>query len=147
MILFGQSAGGASVDFYSYAYTKDPIIHGLIPQSGTAAITARTTANSANTTAAAFANWSKFSDKMGCGTVPANDITKSLPCMRSKSAAAVLDACAPVGGASSLGTWGPKFDSETVMPDTVDRGAKGNFIKVVSSSISHTQGTYLTRFG
>ena len=34
--LFGQSAGGASVDYYSYAWTSDPIVAGFIPESGTA---------------------------------------------------------------------------------------------------------------
>ena len=32
--IFGQSAGGASVDYYSFAYTKDPIVNGLIEESG-----------------------------------------------------------------------------------------------------------------
>jgi len=50
--------------------------------------------------------------------------------MRSKPASAVLDASAPTTSASAMGTWGPKFDSKTVLADTVDRGAKGNFIKV-----------------
>jgi carboxylesterase type B len=34
--LFGQSAGSACVDMYSYAWTKDPIITSFILQSGTA---------------------------------------------------------------------------------------------------------------
>ncbi|EME78388.1 uncharacterized protein MYCFIDRAFT_167763, partial [Pseudocercospora fijiensis CIRAD86] len=36
MIIFGQSAGAGSVDFYNYAYPKDPIVKGLIMESGTA---------------------------------------------------------------------------------------------------------------
>jgi cholinesterase len=34
--LFGQSAGGASVDHYTFAWTDDPIVSAFIPQSGTA---------------------------------------------------------------------------------------------------------------
>jgi len=34
--LFGQSAGAASVDYYSYTWAEDPIIHAFIPMSGTA---------------------------------------------------------------------------------------------------------------
>lgn len=32
--LFGESAGSASIDLYSYAYTSDPIASGFILQSG-----------------------------------------------------------------------------------------------------------------
>lgn len=32
----GQSAGGTSVDYYSYTYLDDPIVVGLISHSGTA---------------------------------------------------------------------------------------------------------------
>ena len=38
MTLWGQSARAASVDFYNYAYHSDPIIRGLIIDSGTAEI-------------------------------------------------------------------------------------------------------------
>ncbi|GIK07729.1 hypothetical protein Aspvir_003396 [Aspergillus viridinutans] len=34
--LFGESAGGTSVDHYSYAWKDDPIVHALIVQSGNA---------------------------------------------------------------------------------------------------------------
>jgi cholinesterase len=33
--LFGESAGAASTDFYTYAWTKDPIVSAFILQSGT----------------------------------------------------------------------------------------------------------------
>ena len=36
IVIFGQSAGGASVDYYNYAWKDDPIIAGSILQSGTA---------------------------------------------------------------------------------------------------------------
>lgn len=34
--IMGQSAGGTSIDYYSFAWTHDPIIAGSIVQSGTA---------------------------------------------------------------------------------------------------------------
>jgi cholinesterase len=34
IIIFGESAGGGSVDMYAYAWTEDPIISGIIPESG-----------------------------------------------------------------------------------------------------------------
>ncbi|KAG8628057.1 hypothetical protein KVT40_003930 [Elsinoe batatas] len=36
IIIFGQSAGGTSVDYWTYAYRHDPIIAGAISHSGTA---------------------------------------------------------------------------------------------------------------
>jgi cholinesterase len=132
MVLFGQSAGGASTDFYAYSYTKDPIVHGFIPQSGTAELgsNARTTSNltASNT---AITNWSNLSEKLGCGAVTADDVAKTLSCMRSKPADAVLDATVPKTSGSAMGTWGPKLDGKTVFADTGARGTKGDFIKVV----------------
>jgi carboxylesterase type B len=36
IIIFGQSAGGASVDYYSYIWTKKPLVSDLISHSETA---------------------------------------------------------------------------------------------------------------
>lgn len=35
IVIFGQSAGGSAVDYYSFAWREDPIMAGLISQSGT----------------------------------------------------------------------------------------------------------------
>lgn len=35
--MFGESAGPTSVDYYTYAWTQDPIIAGNIEESGTGA--------------------------------------------------------------------------------------------------------------
>jgi cholinesterase len=135
MILHGQSAGGASVDYYSYAWTEDPIITGFIPQSGSAAI--RMQAGVGNATAAAITQWSTLSEKLGCGAVTEFEVSKTLSCMRSKPLSAVMDASAPPkGGASAVGTWGPKIDGKTVFTDLAERGNKGKFIHAVSLFIS-----------
>jgi carboxylesterase type B len=34
IVNFGQSAGGASVDYWSFAWKTDPIVSGLVPMSG-----------------------------------------------------------------------------------------------------------------
>ena len=36
IIIFGQSAGGASVDYWAYSYEKEPVVAGIISHSGTA---------------------------------------------------------------------------------------------------------------
>jgi cholinesterase len=132
MILHGQSAGGASVDYYSYAWTEDPIISGFIPQSGSAAI--RMPAPGAGNAAAnAISQWSSLSDKLGCGAVSAQDVAKTLSCMRSKSLSQVMDATAPARGSGSpMGSWGPKVDGKIVFEDLADRGKTGKFVRAVS---------------
>ena len=129
MILHGQSAGGASVDYYSYAWTEDPIISGFIPQSGSAAI--RAGPSPGNATVAAASQWSALSEKVGCGAVSVQEVSKTLACMKAKPLSAVMDATAPPKGGKSMGSWGPKVDGKTVFQDLADRGNKGKFIHAV----------------
>lgn len=134
MILHGQSAGGASVDFYSYAWTADPIISGFIPQSGSAAIRMPApTAAGSNVTITAASQWSSLSEKLGCGTVSAAEVGKTLSCMRAKPLKDVMEATAPAKGAQAMGSWGPKIDNKTVFEDLEARGNTGKFIHAVSS--------------
>jgi carboxylesterase type B len=136
MVLFGQSAGGMSVDLYSFAYTKDPIVHGLIPQSGTiSGSVGRIPASATGNTQAIVQHWSDLSNTLGCGEVTSENISKTLTCMRSKPASAVLDATTPKAGASAMGTWGPKADEKAVPSNIAGRAAKGDFIKVVSARL------------
>jgi cholinesterase len=135
MILFGQSAGGASVDFYAYAYTKDPIVHGFIPQSGSASGRRGSSSPLAAAAAesAAVSTWSKLSQDVGCGPVSATEVTKTLACMKGKEVTKVLDATQPKTSGAALGSWGPKADDQTVMSDIgAVRAPKGQFIKAVS---------------
>lgn len=37
MVIWGHSAGSVDVDYYSFTYPEDPIVKGLIMDSGTAA--------------------------------------------------------------------------------------------------------------
>jgi cholinesterase len=134
MVIHGQSAGGASVDYYSYAWTEDPIISGFIPQSGSAAI--RMPAGTGNATTSAITQWSNLSEKLGCSAISAEDVTKTLVCMRSKPLNGVMDATAPPKGGQSMGVWGPKIDGKTVFEDLADRGNKGRFIHAVCISVS-----------
>jgi cholinesterase len=134
MILHGQSAGGASVDYYSYAWTEDPIISGFIPQSGSAAI--RSAAVPGDPTVAAINQWSTLSGSLGCGAISAEEVSKSLACMRSKPLSQVMDATAPPKTGKSMGSWGPKIDGKTVFADLAERGNKGKFIHAVSPFFS-----------
>jgi cholinesterase len=127
IILFGESAGAISVDFYTFAYTKDPIVSGFIAQSGTS------NNIGSNNNAAAFY---RVSERLGCGG--ANATEASLVCMRSKTSQQILDAMKPVGGMPVIG--GRDFwsvvDDKTVFDDYTQRRASGRFSRKVSCILS-----------
>ena len=104
--IFGQSAGGASVDFYNYAWTEDPIIAGSIEQSGTAISFGNKQPESA------AKSWYTVTAKVGCGdNTTAED--QLLECMRSANTTMMDLIQAEAGGsglASVLGEFGPTVD-------------------------------------
>lgn len=124
--IFGQSAGSASVDYYSYAYTKDPIIAGMIQESGTIngfGTVSKVTANSA---------WFNVTSVLGCGSASSNS-SDVLTCMRTKTPAQIYSAIPPAKAGAitgGLGSFGPAVDEVTVFSDYDTRSATGNFIKV-----------------
>ena len=118
-MLFGQSAGGGSVDMYSYAWTKDPIVNAISPMSG----------NAANSAAASKSSneWFSVSKTVGCGGEEAG--AKSLACMRSKDTQTILNAFKNAKGISTT-QFRPTADNRVVFSDYAKRRAEGNFIKV-----------------
>ncbi|GFF82222.1 carboxylesterase [Aspergillus lentulus] len=77
--LFGESAGGTSVDHYSYAWKDDPIVHALIVQSGNVARIGGRTAEQARTL------WLNASEALGCGNQSTHD-QQIYDCMITKPA-------------------------------------------------------------
>ena len=63
------------MDYYNYAYIKDPIVHGFIAESGT--VFSFSTGKSDNS-----ADWFNASQQLGCS---GSDAKASLACMRKKS--------------------------------------------------------------
>ncbi|TID22676.1 hypothetical protein E2P81_ATG01804 [Venturia nashicola] len=121
--LFGESAGGASVDMYSYAWVKDPIVNAFVPESGTASLGGSLGGNKT-------AGWYKASQKLGCGGAEAGE--KTVGCMRTKPWTEVLGSIKPQGSQASLGgmgDFGPTPDGKVVFDDYKARAAAGNFIK------------------
>jgi cholinesterase len=78
-----ESAGGASVDYYSYAYPEDPIVSGIIAESG--AVTSFSNPPPMNNSAF----WFDAAKNVGC---PTNDAKASVACMRTKSMDDILKA-------------------------------------------------------
>lgn len=124
IVLWGESAGGASVDYYDFAWSDpEPLIAGLIAESGTASI-----ANGGNM--ATGEAWYDATAKMGCGGLEAGEAT--LACARKKSIQEVLDAIKPVGGVPALGmtSFGPYVDQKIVFGDYPVRRGRGIFSKL-----------------
>jgi cholinesterase len=122
--IFGESAGGASVDYYSYAWTKDPIVAGLIAQSGTSP--------GLNGNAADDTRWFTVSNAAGCGNGSSAAPEASLKCMRQLSAEKLLEASKKIGTTAGLTSFWPTVDGKTFFADTWDREKNGQFAKVVS---------------
>jgi cholinesterase len=119
--LFGQSAGGASVDYYTYAWTSDPIASSFIEESGTAIGLGQMTA------AESAASWFNSSSKLGCGDA-SSDATSVLACMRTKNYTDLLKSLTHSGVTGSVG-FGPTIDETVVFSDYLARSTAGNFIQ------------------
>lgn len=125
--IFGQSAGGASVDYYSYAWKDDPIIAGTIEESGSVISFGNRLPSSAST------QWYNVAKKIGCGD-NSTSADQVINCMRTNSNATmhnILEAAAPGSGlASVLGNFGPTIDNKTVFSNYTDLAAAGQFTHV-----------------
>jgi cholinesterase len=107
--LFGQSAGAASIDFYSYAWNSDPIAAGFIAESGN--VFGWGLPNSKAATAAA---WYNVTTTLGCGNASSNQATV-LSCMRQQNYTAILNAIPTAAGTTGiLGFFVPTVDDTVV---------------------------------
>jgi carboxylesterase type B len=128
-MLFGQSAGGFSVDNYAYAWAKekDPIINGIILQSGSASSNrGGGMVKRGNNTEA----WAKQAKVLGCPT----EGKPSLDCVRGKPWLDVLNAIrgGPTLSGGAMSPFSPTADEEVVFANYEEQAKKGQFIKVVS---------------
>lgn len=116
--LFGESAGGISVDYYSYAWTADPIVQGLISQSGTVTSLAQLTKAEAN------ANWFNASASLACGN-SSSDHNQVFECMQHKPAADIIRVLPSIDLGSSLASipYSPTVDEALVFSTYSERKA------------------------
>ena len=137
--IFGQSAGGTSVDYYSYAWKKDPIVAGLISHSGTAL------SFYPNTPDMSASYWYAASTLLGCGS--SGDV---MHCMRSKNTTEILQAIAKVPMAATKVLYQPNFhptvDNKTVLADYSSLSANGSFAKIpyLAGNTDYEAGYYKT---
>ncbi|EGE04620.1 carboxylesterase [Trichophyton equinum CBS 127.97] len=121
--LVGHSAGGVMADYYTYNHIEDPIVHAVVPMSGTAI------SFLPNTPEQAEKYWYTLSEVLGCGS--SGD---TLPCVRSKPATDVLAAVAKVPPEPSnllpQPVFHPTVDEKLVFSNYEERAAKGMFAKI-----------------
>ncbi|RYP05955.1 hypothetical protein DL764_003459 [Monosporascus ibericus] len=114
--VFGQSAGSVSVDAYSYAWSHDPIVNGLILMSGTM----RGQGMRTKDTASEF--WFNASAAVGCGdaTTPAQEVYHCMVGAPAQNIARIL-----VNTIESPGglPYSPTIDEEIVFGSDADRPA------------------------
>lgn len=132
--LMGQSAGGASVDHYAYAHAKDPIVSGLIMESGVAGFGKPLPKDNVK-------NILTVADKLGCVT---KDVSpkKVLRCLQKQDVKALLKVVQDGWAASPFQ---PSVDNITGFPDYPARSKAGNFaqLPVLTGSNDNEAGTYV----
>ncbi|KAH9900184.1 cholinesterase precursor [Xylariomycetidae sp. FL2044] len=134
IIIFGQSAGGAAVDYWAYAYADDPIAAGLISHSGTAF---SFVANNMSYAESLFLN---VSQTLGCGGSGGDDDQDDdeevVSCVRNRDVASVLAAAravpGPQGPALSQTAFHPTVDNATVfsLATYTARSGAGDFARI-----------------
>ncbi|WYZ34010.1 hypothetical protein EsH8_I_000286 [Colletotrichum jinshuiense] len=121
----GQSSGGVSVDYWSYAYTEDPIVNGLIAPSGNAfsfPLNSPEVPERNWNTVVASVNCTNATDVMACMRAQKwEDIKAAAAAVRPTSSSSVLRAIPP---------FYPRVDNETVFPDYVALTKSGSFAKL-----------------
>jgi cholinesterase len=118
--IFGESAGGSSVDYYAYAWEKDPIVAGLISQSGIPMAGVRSDQS---------ASWYRISKMLDCGGAESGE--KTVDCMRQKSAESIEEALNKMSTGPLSTAFTPVADGKVVFADAKSRGEAGKFARVV----------------
>ena len=137
--IWGQSSGGFAVDYWSYAYRDDPIVHGLISDSGNAL---SFPFNPVNLT---VANWYNVSAEVGCGSEG-----DTVPCMRTKrwqdieAAAGQVPSAAGGNPIRSVPPFYPKPDGEVVFDNYTRLAQEGAFARLVRQVDSHGRCSWLS---
>jgi carboxylesterase type B len=107
--LWGQSAGAISVDIYNFAWHEDPIVHGLIMDSGTTHLSLFDSPNN-----------TYFEQIASLANCSSSDAVQALDCLRALPARTVEDLVT-----SSGLSFFPVPDERVVFANYTDRAAQG----------------------
>ncbi|KAG9959933.1 chlorogenic acid esterase precursor, partial [Aureobasidium melanogenum] len=127
--LWGQSAGGASVAYYPYAFADEPIVAGLIADSGATGILAKSDPTHSNfTTLAGF---------VGCGNLNAS---AELACVRGVDSTTLENALSNyvISKKTPTISFTPSDDNITVFTNYTDRIIHGHLARLPLITGSNT---------
>ncbi|GKT51110.1 lipase 1 [Colletotrichum spaethianum] len=126
MTLWGHSAGSIAVDYYSFAYTEDPIVRGLIMDSGTAHLDQLMNHD------ASHSNFTFVAQQLGCGNL--TDAKAELACMRKIPAEDLEHFVATYKDSEVTPTIGfsPQIDNKIVFANYTEKAALGEMADLVS---------------
>lgn len=126
IVIWGQSAGSISVDYYSFTYPEDPIAAGMSLDSGTAfsSIISEDTTQS---------NFTFVAENVGCGGL-GNDSSSLLACMRKVDASVIEGFIAKYAKSAQQPGIGfsPVVDDKVVFSNYTERVLQGKQAKIVS---------------
>lgn len=130
MILFGQSAGAASVDHYTYSWASDPIVSGFIMESGAAGFGEGLPLNNAK-------GWNDVSAALGCGTNTTTNSSETVSCLQSKDVWQLLSA--------TSFTFNPTVDDITGFADYPALSKAGKFaqLPIITGNNDFEAGIYI----
>ncbi|KAF4556549.1 Carboxylesterase-like protein 17 [Elsinoe fawcettii] len=143
IIIFGQSAGGSSVDYWSYAYPSDPIVAGIISHSGTSF---SFVPNDPSYSTSLYYN---VSGTLNCGGA-SSPPELVLSCLRAANFTSLLAASRNVpvlpSPALAQATFHPTIDNRTVFPLSTytSRSLNGSFapIPYLAGNADYEAGFY-----
>lgn len=120
--LWGQSAGGASVANYPYAFADNPIVKGLIADSGGTSIIAKSDPS--------HSNFTYLASLVGCGSLNAS---AELSCVRNVDATTLEKALSNfvISKQTPTISFTPSDDNITVFTNYTDRLVNGHLAQIV----------------
>jgi cholinesterase len=128
IVIWGQSAGSISADYYSFNYPEDPIASGMSLDSGTV-FSDITSKDKAQT------NFTFVAENVGCAGLK-NDSSTLLSCMRGVDGVKINNFIAGYTKSAQKPSisFGPVVDEKTVFSNYTERMLQGKQAKIVSPS-------------
>ncbi|KAK1999423.1 carboxylesterase [Colletotrichum falcatum] len=119
MVIWGQSAGAVAADYWNFAYAADPIVKGLILDSGTAHLDQLMNHD------ASHSNFTFVAQQLGCGNL--TDARAELACMRKIPAEKLERFVADYKDSQVVPTIGfsPQVDNKIVFANYTEKAALG----------------------
>jgi len=134
IILFGESVGAMSVDWYSYMWKEDPIVQGFITQSGQAQASDHLEVVLPPATER-NARWDEVARNLGCAKSSFND--SGVACMRTKSVQQIQEALPPTPQIKLVfGHFGPYIDGKYIFPNYDELTESGAFTQKVTITLA-----------